>query len=172
MVDFGVFTESQTGWGTKAHGSICSSRDNQVTSEDLQEEGITNSLGSVCQCSCTAQNCFLMVRMSLLCSSFSPLPLVLALARGISHIVLLSSFKPDNKKIYLSKWALLQTGPHLAGFPSASQPEFICSEACRVLHAISQYIQHHVGKRQGGQRSHHMWTIIWENKVPEEQELI
>lgn len=129
-----------------------------MTSEDLQEEGITNSLGSVCQCSCTAQNCFLMVRMSLLCSSFSPLPLVLAC--DISHIVLLSSSKPDDKKIYLSKWALLQTGPHLAGFPSASQPEFICSEACRVLHAISQYIQHHVGKRQGGRRSHHMWTII------------
>lgn len=120
------------------HASICFSRDTQVTSEYLQEEDFTNSLDSVCQWSCTAQNCFLMVRMGLLCSSFCPLPLVLALAHGINHNVLLSSFKLDNKKIYLSRWALLQTGPQLAGCPSASQPEFICSEACRVLHAISQ----------------------------------
>ena len=55
-----------------------------------------------------------------------------------SQHILLSSFKLDNKKIYLSKWALLQTVHQLAGCLSASQPEFICSEACRVLRAIFQ----------------------------------
>jgi len=53
----------------------------QVAFGDLQGGDTTASLGSLCHCSitCTAQRCCLIVRGSLRCTSFCPLPLVLTL---------------------------------------------------------------------------------------------
>lgn len=55
--------------------------DVQVTSEDLQEGGLTTSLGNLCQCfiTCTRQKCFLMSGQNLLCFTFCQKRLVLSL---------------------------------------------------------------------------------------------
>lgn len=72
----------------------------QAAFEVLQGDPII-SLGNLWKCSitCTAQNCFLMVRGSLLCSSLCPVPLVLALSTSDKSLAL-SALHPPFRQLY------------------------------------------------------------------------